>query len=308
MTASQATNETRLPRPVLRMSEALREKFESKPAPAVDPATPAAEAATTAVEQPQAGDPRESDVGYWKQRFKVTEGVLRAERERSQTAIGALRQQVSDLQEQVRSLQAAKPTEEKIDITAYFTPDQIEQFGEEHCQAMAEAAQRASKKQVQEALEAELKPLKERRKAEDDDAVQDRQRRFYDALAAEVPDYLEIDQTDGWREWLAQEDPATGMVRQEVLNAHAGSQNAAKVAKMFKQYLKESKPKTPEPPIAPHGTATNAGGSSNDNPAPAQGAPNRVEIKDYYRRAALGKVSGAERASFEARLRLAHGA
>ena len=306
MTASQAMNETRLPRAIEQMNERLREKYETKPAPA-ETATPAAGAAPAAVEQPQT-DPRESDVGYWKQRFKVTEGVLRAEREKSQTAIGALRQQISELQEQIRSLQAAKPSDEKIDITAYFTPDQIEQFGEEHCQAMAEAAHRASKKQVQEALEAELKPLKERRKAEEEDAASDRQRKFYDALAAEVPDYLDIDQTDGWREWLAQEDPATGMVRQDILNAHAGALNAAKVAQMFKKYLKDSKPKAPEPPIAPHGTATNAGGSSNDSPAPAQGAPSRAEIKDYYRRAALGKVSDAERASFEARLRLVHGA
>ena len=98
------------------------------------------------------------------------------------------------------------------------------------------------------------------------------------------------------------------MVRQEILNAHAGAQNAAKVASMFKRYLKESKPKAPEPPIAPHGTATNAGGSSNDAPAQAQGAPNRAEIKDYYRRAALGKVSDAERVQFEARLKSMHGA
>jgi len=306
MTASQASNETRLPRPVLRMSEQLREKFESKSAPA-DPAAPAATAAPENVEPPL-GDPRESDVGYWRQRFKVTEGVLRAERERSQTAIGALRQQISEMQEQIRSLQASKPSEEKIDLAAYFTPDQIEQFGEEHCQAMAEAADRASKRQVQAALEAEIKPLKDRQKAEAEDAATDRQRKFYDALAAEVPDYMEIDQTDGWREWLAQEDPATGMVRQEILNAHAGAQNAAKVASMFKRYLKESKPKAPEPPIAPHGTATNAGGSSNDAPAQAQGAPNRAEIKDYYRRAALGKVSDAERVQFEARLKSMHGA
>lgn len=305
MTASQATNETRLPRPILRMTEELRAKYESKPA-ATETVEPAATPAPESVEQPQAADPRESDVGYWKQRFKVTEGVLRAERERSQTAIGALRQQISELQEQVRSLQATKPSEEKIDIGAYFTPDQIEQFGEEHCQAMAEAAHKAAIRQAQAAIEAEIKPLKERQKAEADDAATVRQQRFYDALAAEVPDYLEIDQTDGWREWLAQEDPATGMVRQEILNTHAGAQNAAKVAAMFKRYLKDTKPKTPEPPIAPHGTASNAGGSSTAAQAPAQGAPSRAEIKAYYTRAAMGKVSDAERTAFEARLRLMH--
>lgn len=295
MTASQATNETRLPRPILRMSEDLRKKYETEPAAQTEAPAP--------VEQPQ-GDPRENDPAYWRQRFKVTEGVLRAERERSSTAIASLRQQVSELQEQLR--QAAKPAEDKVDITAYFTPDQIEQFGEEHCAAMADAAQKAAKKHAQAVIDAEIKPLKDRQKVEADDAATTRQQRFYDELAAEVPDYIEIDQTDGWREWLAQED-ASGLVRQDILNTHASAHNAKKVAAMFKAYLKSTKARTPEPPIAPHGTATNAGGDQPQAPASAKGAPTPAEIKAYYTRASLGKVSDAERAEFEARLRLKHG-
>lgn len=321
MTAQQAQSETRLPRAVLKMSEDIRRKYETdRRPPAEQPATAAATAAseettapTDAVEQAaptEAQDPRHSDPVYWKNRFKVTEGILHAERTRTKSQLDSLRTEIEQLQEQVRTLQASKPTEERIDIQAYFTPDQIEQFGEEHCQAMAEAAHRASTAKVKEAIEAEVAPLRNRQKAEAADAAEARNRAYTDALGAEVPDYLEVDATDGWRAWLAQEDPATGMIRQEILNTHHGAQNAKKVARMFKDYAAskvKAEAEAPKPPITPHG---NAGGQDAQIPrqAPAGGPPSKAEITAFYTRSALGKLKQGEREQFEARLALLHGA
>lgn len=313
MTASQALNETRLPRAVLRRSAEIEARYaESKSAPAAIAATPAevTNPPQDLTQQPEASDPRESDPGYWKQRFKVTEGVLRAERDRHSTAIGALRQQISELQEQARSLQASKTQPDAVEVSAYFSPDQIEQFGEEQCQAMADAAHKAAQKHVQAAVEAEIKPLRDRRKAEEADETTRREQQFSDALTALVPNYLEVDVSPGWLEWLAQDDPSTGIVRQTILDSHVAKRDATKVAGMFKKFAADSKPTALTPPMAPHGTGGSGGGSApEESEAAKAGYPSPAEMKDYFKRAGLPAtsryaVSEAERAQFEARLKL----
>jgi hypothetical protein len=57
------------------------------------------------------------------------------------------------------------------------------------------------------------------------------------------------------------------------------------------------------PPVAP----PPAGAGGPDTPPAAatrSGYPTPAEIKDFYKRAGLGKVSDAERTTFEARLKL----
>ena len=72
---------------------------------------------------------------------------------------------------------------------------------------------------------------------------------------------------------------------------------------MFTAYLQgQGAPVTP--PVSP----ANRAGPPAAPPvqqAPALGYPSQAEIREFYKRASLGKVSDKERAEFEARLQLA---
>ena len=301
MQPSQATNETRLPQAVLRRSAEIARKFGPQE-PKTEPDTTIVEAAPVAETPPtEQVDPRESDPAYWKQRFKVTEGVLKAERERAQAQVASHRQQVSELQEQIRALQATAPAaQDAIDLSAYFTPEQIEAYGEEQCMVVATAADKAAKAQAQKAIDAAVAPLRQRQTQEDEDAATRARNTFIHDLTAALPDWQEIDATDAWKAWLAQIDDSTGFQRQEVLTRHNHANNVAGVVRVFKNFLKDTKKEPPQPPVAPHGTganATSAGATAQPavafNPTPAQ-------IKDYYSRAARNKVTAQEREQMDA--------
>jgi len=317
MPASQAPTETRLPRAVMRIAADVQARIDAKNAARTgtetqDPPPAPAPVAASPAETPPAptppADPRESDPVYWKQRFNVTEGMLRKERADRVAAAAAMNQQIADLQEANRALQASKPAE-PIDVAAFFTPADIEKYGEEQCQVMANAAQAAAAKSVT-ALRAEfdarLKPIADARKQEQTDAAARAVQDFVDKLVELVPNYAVIDKSQPWLDWLTQLDEPTQLIRQDILDNHVARRNAPAVARMFKDFEKSQTP-PPAPPMTPHGGAA----STPTPPAPTppaggdgQGAPTDAEVKDYYKRAAIGRVKDDERVKFEARMKL----
>lgn len=311
MQPSQASTETRLPRAVQAQMAAIEARRQARPgaeagsvAPDGDkPAVPAAPAATPPADP--AVDPRESDPGYWKQRFQVTQGLLSKERGDMKARVDALLQQVADLTSQVQTLQAngTTTTKPKVDITRFYTPEQIKAYGEEQCAVMAETAMRAATEEAQRLIDAAVQPLKQREEQKKVDEEAARKQAFIDALIAEKPNYPELDKDPRWHLWLAEIDPNTDMQRQEVLTKHVHAGNAKAVAKMMNAW--ERSVATPQPPIAPSGGAPAADAGGGPPPAdPTLTAPSDAEVKDFYKRAGLGKVKDDERVRFEARLKL----
>jgi cell division septum initiation protein DivIVA len=318
--APAASNETRLPRAVLRRSQAVEARIaaqrEPKPEPAEGETPPAqpdvAPAAPPADPKPPAaaaGDPRESDPLYWKQRFNVVSGVLRTERETHQTEVRGLYQQIDELEGKLAEAEAKvteSPSSSKTDPGKYFTPEQIEQIGEEEATAIAATAERAAREAAQAAVEKVVKPLQAREQRQASEEVKSQKRAFTDQLAELVPNYVEIDKTEGWQEWLAEFDDVLGEQRQEKLTRLTTKLNAVGVSKMFNEYLKTLE--RPAPPITPHGEGANTGGEPPSQPdVRAVTAPSDKEVKDFFKRAALGKVTAQERVEFEARRKLRAG-
>lgn len=267
-----------------------------EPAPQnTDPTPPAPPAASAPPE-----DPRHSTVEYWQQRFKVTEGLLRREREDHAATQQSLGQKIADLQSQVSTLQASTATPADVDITRYFTPEEIDKFGEDQCRKMASVAQAAADDKVKTLIDAQIAPIRQRQETEAQAEVNRRKTAFTDRLLELYPNYVAVDDTDGWRAWLRQKDPTARIERGTILHHLVQAQDADGVAGMFQQYEALSKP--PVPPVAPNGTAAPAA----EAPAPAQAvgkALTPAEIRDFYKRAAIGKVTDQERAAFEARTR-----
>lgn len=318
MTASVAQTETRLPRAVVRQSAAIAARFApaesatSTPAvPAAPASVPAAASATPAAPPAPAIDPRDSDPNYWKQRFNVTSGLLAKERTDRKAERDESNRQITELRTTAATSKAAVPDAD-IDLTQFYTPAQIETYGEEQCRVMATTAMKAAKQNAQALIDAAVQPLKEQREREVTDAKAARLAAFHDKLAELHPSYREDDVDPRWSDehtgWLAQEDANTGVPRQRMLNIHLENLDATKVAKMFKDWKATVAPAVPTPPLAPSGSGASPTGEAVPAAASASGAPSDAEVKDYYKRSAIGKVKDDERVAFEARLKLRHSA
>lgn len=329
--APGASNDTQLPRAVLRRSEAINARIKARnearqpesavpAAPTVDPTsapndpTPpgsvAAPPATPPASPEPPADPRENDPVYWRHRYKTVEGVLRVERQQRQDEQDRHHQEVTQLQEQIRSLQAQQPAPAP-DLTKLFTPEQIEKFGADQLATVATAAQKAARDEAQALIQAAVKPLQEERKARTEQTEADRQAAYLGKLAELVPNYAEIDASDEWKLWLAQVDDDTEEQRQETLMRYHRAMNARQVAKIFKRFEQESAPApVPAPPVTPHGGAVADGANAPRAASAALTVPTEAEVRDFYKRCATkkpgqnGYVTDAERKTFEKRLEL----
>lgn len=313
MQASQAKNETRLPRAVLRRSTELNAKYapqasnESDPTsaavvPPVDPSTPAAPTADTKPVPP--ADPRENDPAYWKQRFKVTAGVLEAERNSRKEEVLEFNRRLTELQEQVVQLQANAPSTPS-DLGKYFTPEQVEEMGEDAARAQVTLIEKAVKEQIGALVAKEIKPLQDQRKTEADLALRDRKAQFVDKLGELVPDYVEIDTPDsGFHAWLATLND-DGEVRQHVLDRHVAALNVEGTARIFQAFKKTKQ--TPVPPVAPHGSGAGPSGEPPAQPNAGLTAPSDADIRKHYVDRKLGRLSKAQCDEFDARLKLRTG-
>jgi hypothetical protein len=311
MTTEASPNETHLPRQVRERIQRINDR-RSEPKPTAAAPTPpnADEQAPVVTEQdpsssappPPAADPRDSDPAYWKQRFKVTEGMLNRARDDAREALAARDQELTELRSRIRTLEEGKAQNSKPDVALFFTPEQIEQFGEDQCEAMAQAAIKAAQGQAQAMIDAEVKPIKDRAAADAEQAQQARRQKFFDDLAAAHPDWEAVNADPAWLQWLTEDDETSGLVRQDILDRHNATQNVAKVAKMFSDF-KKARAK-PQPQVTPSRSAGNGGGEGPAANQPALGYPSQAESKDYFKRSKLGKVTDKERVEFEARLKL----
>lgn len=326
MQPDQAANTTKLPRAVLRRSAAIDARYAPKPPetdipPAAD-AAPAPAPATdpaTVVEPPASAptvDPREHDPAYWKQRFTVTSGILAHKRDEYETGMRNLNRQLTEAQEKLRLSQAKTPAPAvKVDLAKFFTDEQIEKYGAEQCETMAAAATAAAHETAQGLIEAAVQPFKEDREQRIEQEATRRKQEFDDKLSEQVPNWRTLDVDPRWREWLS-EDDEHGVQRQSILDIHIGNRNAVQVGRMFRNWEKTVAPPAipappapplPKPTITPNGSgaAAEAAPPVNAN-AVAKGAPSGADVKDYFKRSALGKVKAEERIEFEARLALRH--
>lgn len=253
-------------------------------------------------QNPPAADPRENSPDYWRQRFNVTQGMLRAAQEQLREGNGEKDRLITELRDKVRTLEAGSASEnDKADVAMFFTPEQIERFGQDQCEAMATAAVTAARQQAQALLEAEVKPLQDRAKATQAQAKEAKETAFWEKLAELMPDWAEVNETQTFLDWLADTDENSGLQRQRILDQHRLALNAPGVAKLFRDFKKASA--RPTPPVAAARGPSGGQNEGNANNTPALGYPSKTETKEYYKRAALGKVSDKERAEFEARLK-----
>ena len=156
--------EGRLPRQVIRMRERADElirdrnpKADDSPAPGDGqaPAPGVAADATPAPVQPSVPqEPTTEEGRYWHQRFKVVDGMFRKDRTKHHDEIAAREARIAELEGEVARLKTtgASETPAAVDLSEFYTPEEIEALGEEQARANATAALKAAQKQVKAAL------------------------------------------------------------------------------------------------------------------------------------------------------------
>lgn len=337
MTAVNLSDSTRLPRQIRSQMQRIAQiEAESQPAgtptpaiaatpepPPADPAaaTPPPPAVPTPPSpddslQPQvelrpfndpalATDPRAANPEYWRHRLSVMQGKLREARTIAQAREAELQSKIDSLEAELKTAKAGSQPAPKVDLSTMFTPEQIEALGEEQATALATATITAARVQVDATLAQERTTQQTQRERDTERDRHHRQQAFYDALSEVVPNWQQIDTRTDWRQWLGQIDPMTGHERQAALTAgiHAGDANA--VAAIFGSFLQSVAPR-PQPPVAPPPSAgiPPAPPSSAAGRSALQGAPSEAEIREFYKQAALGRISNEARVAFEQRLAL----
>lgn len=342
MTTASEPTEVRLPRQVRERGDRARALLANDPPAPAGEATPAgsevpappppaptptpAPASTAHSDEipPEIGpeDPRFNDPAYWKHRFLVAEGVWKSHGNRASAKAAAARQEIeakngriADLTRQLEGArteleEARKGQPDKIDLSEFFTAEEIETLGEEAARIQARATRDSARRIAQEAIDREVKPLKEREAAEREQRSQTAQQRFLAALAEQVPDWEKVNAQDSWLAFLGLDDPATGVWRQAIVDHAQASGNAQPVVNLIEQWRKENAPPPPPPapPVQPHSTMGTPTETPPGGVPVVKGHPTKAEVRDYYKRRTIGKISPDEVKEFEARLKAAQAA
>jgi hypothetical protein len=328
MQPNTARSDTQLPRAVRRQMVRVNARMDERAAannpaptdPVEDPpADPTPQAPSAPGASPADVDPRHSDPSYWRSRFDNTAGVLAAVRREHVTETARLNARIAELEQTKATLEtalaaapAAPDPDPQFDVKEYFSPAEIDQYGEEQCKVMIRSAIKASVRATRQSQPPAAQPAPPAPAAAPTtpqtppaDPAKTARAELMGKLDELLPEWRDWDLDPRLHAWLAEEE--NGVPRQAVLNVHIANADAKKIAALYERWDRQATVAAPQPPVQPSGSGANSGGDP--PPAPsrkAMTAPSSAEVKDYYKRLALGKVKDEERAQFEERLKLRH--
>lgn len=321
MNTSPGVTAVRLPRQVLRAKERadeLSQRTVDAPASAETPEPPpGAAAVSTPAPAPVPAstdfanaEPVTEEGKYWRQRFKVTEGLFRTAREKHATDLENRDAEVAELRAEVARLKSAQPVEAKAqDLSQFLSPDLIDALGEDQARAMVATALKAAQAEARAMVNAELAPLKAQQEA----AVKRESRKktdaFTDALDEAVPAWREIDKDARWHAFLDGVDEATDLIRQEVIDLAKQNMNAKPIVRLLKAFQSSlGAIDTPPASVMPAATGASGAAPTVNTVLVEGGAPTRAEIREHFKLRALGKIKADEAQKFDARLKAAEAA
>ena len=260
------------------------------------PATPPAEPASVPAPAPPPTPPTET-AEHWKSRFNTVQGMYNAEIPALRALTRTQESEIATLKAQVQALMAtAKPAEP---AKPSFDPDEVERFGQDMLSMVnrhmtnAVTALRSEFGEVLGQLDSRLRQLEGSVQGVTARTEKSLTAQFWDALAQAHPDYEAVNDSDGWKAWLAGTDELTGVQRQLLLNEAHKALDAGRVGKFFTAY-KSTLP--PKPSAALAGQVSPPSGGAGAAPVAAQ-TPRvftKKFVQDFYMELQRGKWKGRE--------------
>lgn len=236
---------------------------QAQPEPQPEPENVAPEPQPEPAPQP-AQDARENDPNYWRHRHATTEGILRAEKEKAKQLAeeaAALRAEADRLRKETVDKQRKADAEsrvrslEQIDLSEFFTPAEIEEYGEKHLRTVLKGNVKAALKTIDPSLQAEMEQMRAEVASVRDIASQSREQAFWSRLDSSAKDWRAKQANPDFLSWLAEVDPVSGRTRDSYVKDAQKALDAERVAAIFNAYTLHSsvapQPTAPQRPSAP---------------------------------------------------------
>lgn len=117
--------------------------------------------------------------------------------------------------------------------------EEVEEYGDDLIDVMGRAGKAAVSPELA-ALRQELAQLKAQMGSVSQHVVKSEREQMFDILTKEVPDWRRINESQEFLDWLAQPDPYSGFMRQEMLDHASGVNDATRIINFFRGFLRES--------------------------------------------------------------------
>lgn len=257
-----------------------------------EPPQPSAPQAAPAAPAPTA-PPAEN----WEHKYRTLQGIHNRHVDELKNRLNASETNNQRLNEQLQGLSQRM---DQLTAKTEATPDtskDAEVFGAELVD-MVKRTVESSFGAIARQFDGRLAAMEQRLEGTTNAVVKTTEDLFLDRLAAMVPDYEEINVSDGFLAWLAEKDPVYGVPRQAALTAAADARDADRVGRIFQVYKASITPTAapaPQPTadplnrqVAPRSTA------SAPQVAPAKRAISAADVDQFYRDVRMGVYRGRE--------------
>ena len=275
---------------------------------AVTPAPVAARAALEhAVEQAAAAEPARAvhaeaasprssigaveadEVERLRSRVSTSEGMLRAENDRHRQAEDGWRRREAELLERMTGLQRQSPSALAAaplslgELQRYVTPQQLQEFGEDHCRFLVGTVRAASGELTRSAVQDEVAAIREELRVQRAEMQRSREAAFWAAVNAGLPRWREVNANGDFLAWLNERDPLAGRARQEVLNEARSSFDAERVLAIFNAWVQAQARPSAQRDVSRRVIPNGKPSASLPSEAPAEAVVSRAWIAEQNR-------------------------
>lgn len=179
----------------------------------------------------------------WKQKYAVLKGKYDAEVPRLHQDLKDANARLTSLEDKLASMVTSEPKEEKETPRTDFTPEEIEDYGEDLLDVMGRKARQIVEQEYRPKiaeLESTVSSLKAKLGETGERVGKFEQNEVFAQLDREVEDWRKINVDPEFHEWLDQQDPYSGATRKDLLLNAFNRKNARQVKAFFEGYKKEN--------------------------------------------------------------------
>jgi len=167
---------------------------------------------------------KENDAKYWQERCNVVIGKYNAE-------VLSCKKENENLKAQVKALQDLLAKPEKL-----ISDEDREHFGDDYADLIEAAVKKA-----READQARIQKLEmQLEKSEAEPVTSNVDQEYYESIAAIIPNWAEINDSEGFNRFLMQKEPMSGRTYQALVMEADRARDAQRVIHFFKLYLDKS--------------------------------------------------------------------